>query len=71
MTDWEIRALLRAATKEGILTGWQGPHLQERSYTIAPVAAPAKERSLDFTIGYCTGVKALGIQPLYRESEPR
>jgi hypothetical protein len=70
MTDREIRALLRGATAARILNGWQGPHLAERSYCIAPMNAAAAERPLDDVISYCRSLLTAGIQPLFRESEP-
>lgn len=70
MSHREIRAMLRAATAARILHGWQGPHLDERSYQIAPIAADPAERTLDYVIGYCELLAAAGIQPLYRDSEP-
>lgn len=45
MTDRYIRAMLRAATAAGYLTGWQGPHVPRRSYTIAPSVGDAHEAS--------------------------
>lgn len=70
MTDWYIRAMLRAATKAKILTGWQGPHLGERSYCIAPRNGPAKEQPLNYVIGYVQTLESAGVKPLFRESEP-
>jgi hypothetical protein len=43
MSDREIRAMLRAATAARILHGWQGPHLRERSYCIAPADSDPME----------------------------
>jgi len=62
--------MLRAATAAKILDGWQGPHLAERSYYLAPSAAGAVERSAEYVIGYCELLAAAGIKPLYRDSEP-
>jgi hypothetical protein len=70
MIDREIRAMLRGATAAKLLHGWQGPHLDERSYCIAPRDAAAMERPLDYVIGYCEMLAAAGIEPLYRASEP-
>jgi hypothetical protein len=70
MNDRHIRAMLRAATAAKILDGWQGPHLTERMYCIAPRQAAAMERPLDYVIGYCEQLAAAGVEPLYRESEP-
>jgi hypothetical protein len=70
MSHREIRAMLRAATAAKILYGWQGPHLAERSYQLAPIAADPMERPLDYVIGYCELLAAAGIEPLYRDSEP-
>jgi hypothetical protein len=70
MIDREIRAMLRGATAAKLLHGWQGPHLAERSYCIAPRNAGAMERPLDYVIGYCEMLAEAGIEPLYRASEP-
>jgi hypothetical protein len=69
-TDRHIRAMLRGATAAKILNGWQGPHLLERSYCIAPRNAAAAERPLADVISYCESLAAAGIEPLFRESEP-
>lgn len=70
MSDRHIRAMLRGATAAKLLDGWQGPHLTERTYCIAPPHAAAMERPLDYVIGYCELLAAAGVEPLYRESEP-
>jgi hypothetical protein len=70
MSDRHIRAMLRAATAAKFLDGWQGPHLSERTYCIAPRHAAAMERPLDYVIGYCELLAEAGVEPLYRESEP-
>ena len=70
MGDREIRAMLRGATAARVLDGWQGPHLDERMYCIAPRQAAAIEHPLDYVIAYCQALAAAGIEPLYRESEP-
>lgn len=70
MTDRYIRAMLRAATAAGYLTGWQGPHVPRRSYTIAPSRGDAHEASLEDTIGYVQLLQADQLEPLYRRSEP-
>jgi hypothetical protein len=70
MIDREIRALLRAATAAGILTGWQGPHTARRSYCICPSLGGACERPLEYVIPYCEMLREGGVEPLYRNSEP-
>jgi len=70
MTDRHIRAMLRGATAAKILNGWQGPHLLEHSYCIAPRDAAAAERPLADVISYCESLATAGVQPLFRESEP-
>jgi hypothetical protein len=70
MSDREIRAMLRGATAAGILDGWQGPHLFERSYCIVPRCADAMERPLEYVIGFCELLLEAGVEPLYRDSEP-
>jgi hypothetical protein len=62
--------MLRRATEQKLLTGWQGPHTDQRSYTISPRDGWAAERSLEDTIGYVTILEAAGYEPLIRESEP-
>lgn len=69
-TDRYLRGMLRRATQEGILNGWQGPHTSARSYTIAPVGGDAGEWPLARVLGYVDGLKAAGLLPLYRASEP-
>lgn len=69
MDDRFLRGMLRAATSDRLLRGWQGPHTRERSYTITPADAPAEERSLAGTIQYVRTLQAAGVTPLYRESE--
>jgi hypothetical protein len=71
MHDRYIRAMLRAATAAKILDGWQGPHVTARSYCIAPSTGGAIECPLDYVIGYCKMLALAGVEPLYRESEPR
>ncbi|MGN6866865.1 MAG: hypothetical protein ACTHMY_00520 [Solirubrobacteraceae bacterium] len=63
--------MLRAATAAKILDGWQGPHVTARSYCIAPSTGGAMECPLDYVIGYCKMLALAGVEPLYRESEPR
>jgi hypothetical protein len=70
MTDRYIRAMLRRATQVRILTGWQGPHVPDRSYTVAPTNGPAGEWPLDRVRIYVAGLETAGLEPLYRESEP-
>jgi hypothetical protein len=70
MTDRYIRAMLRAATAAGILTGWQGPHLAERSYTVAPAAGDAGEWPRSQVMEYVHTLEIAGVDPLYRDSEP-
>jgi hypothetical protein len=62
--------MLRGATAAKILLGWQGPHLGERSYCLAPAHSDPVERPLDYVIGYCELLTAAGVEPLYRDSEP-
>jgi hypothetical protein len=71
MHDRYIRAMLRAATAAKILDGWQAPHVTARSYCIAPSTGGAMECPLEYVIGYCKMLALAGVEPLYRESEPR
>ena len=71
MNDREIRAVLRGATAANILNGWQGPNQGPRTYYIAPKNAGASERSRDDVISYCQSLALAGVQPLFRDSEPR
>jgi hypothetical protein len=70
MTDYYIRSMLRRATEQKLLTGWQGPHTDARSYTISPRDGWAEERDLEETIGYVKILELAGFEPLIRESEP-
>lgn len=70
MTDYHIRAMLRRATKDGLLAGWNGPHTDERSYTIAPRHGGAGEWPLARVLDYVDGLAAAGLEPLFRASEP-
>jgi hypothetical protein len=63
--------MLRAATAARILYGWQGPHLLERSYCIAPTDSDPRELPREYVIGYCRMLAAAGVEPLYRDSEPQ
>lgn len=68
--DRWIRAMLRSATKAKILEGWNGPHTDERSYTVNPSVGEADEWPLSQVTKYCFLLVEFGITPLYRESEP-
>lgn len=68
MTDREIRAFLRGATRDKILTGWQGPH-HRRSYTISPVVGDAREYLFSQVLDYVRLLKQAGVLPMFRESE--
>lgn len=70
MTDRYIRAMLRRATEQKLLHGWQGPHVTDRSYTVAPMTGPADEWALERVILYVAGLEAAKLEPLFRESEP-
>jgi hypothetical protein len=70
MTDRYIRAMLRAATAAGYLHGWQGPHTDARSYTIAPAVGDAHEATLSATIAYVELLQVDRLEPLYRRGEP-
>ena len=70
MTDYYIRAMLRRATSEGLLHGWQGPHTDARSYAISPGVGPAGEWPLARVIDYVEMLAASGLEPLIRASEP-
>ena len=62
--------MLRAATAAKILDGWQGPHMTARSYCIAPSGGGATECPLDYVISSCQLLAIVGVEPLYRDSEP-
>lgn len=70
MNHRDIRAMLRGATAAKILNGWQGPHIDRRSYYIAPSNGDATECAIDEVISYCESLAVAGIQPLFRNSEP-
>jgi hypothetical protein len=70
MTDYEIRAMLRGATKARLLTGWQGPHYNG-TFSIAPESAGAYVCSREHAISLCLMMRQAHIKPLYRSSEPK
>lgn len=62
--------MLRRACQQGILTGWNGPHVTGGSYTVYPAKGEAGEWSADRVREYVVTLEAAGYRPLYRESEP-
>ena len=69
LSDRYRRAMLRRATEQGLLTGWNGPHFNG-SYSIAPKNAPAGEWSEGRVREYVVAMEVAGFRPLYRDSEP-
>lgn len=45
-TDRFLRGMLRAGHAAGLVVGWQGPHLRERSYTVDTPDVGAQELPL-------------------------
>jgi hypothetical protein len=63
-----IRAIFRGATAAGLLGGWDGPFVND-SYCLVENGR-ALMCSRDGAIDMCLRLRVLGIEPLYRESEP-
>jgi hypothetical protein len=68
MSKRYIRAILRGATAVGLLGGWDGPFVDE-SYCLVENGR-ALMCSRDGAIDVCLRLRILGVEPLYRASEP-
>ena len=66
MTDRDIRAWLRGATKAKVLVGWywHGPD-HARRYTVNAPGGITTFGS-EAAAGYCDMLRAAGVEPLYR-----
>jgi len=72
VTDRDIRAMLRAATKAGILEGWYATGLVEnRRYILNPGGGGTITHTAAAAVDYCRMLWDGGIRPLYRDSEPQ
>jgi hypothetical protein len=71
MNEREIRAMLRGATREGILFGWYVPDFGLlKRFVVAPVGAPTATYTPTDAARYCEMLRESGVRPLYRASEP-
>lgn len=64
-----MRAMLRRACEQKILTGWNGPHVTG-SYSVAPRNGAAGEWPADRVREYVVALEVAGFEPLWRDSEP-
>lgn len=66
--------MLRSATAADIISGWYvygyGSHGESRRYVVNPYPFPTSTFTPDEASAYCEMLKADGIEPLYRASEP-
>ena len=67
MITRDIRAFLRAATAERILSGWNFYELRpgERRWTYSPTGAQSCDVDEPDVIAYCGMLRAAGVQPRY------
>jgi len=74
MTHKYIRGMLRSATDQNILHGWQGPHAlgdyEPTTYSVTNKLLVPASRDVPYMLGYCELLAVAGIEPLYRDSEP-
>jgi hypothetical protein len=68
MSKRYIRAVLRGATAVGLLGGWDGPFVDESYCLVENGRALMYSRA--GAIDVCLRLRVLGVQPLYRASEP-
>lgn len=68
VTRREIRGLLRAATAAGIVQGWYQP--TPDTFLVSPAPAPTQSYSMSEASEYCDMLRASGLEPLFRDSEP-
>jgi hypothetical protein len=69
MSKRYIRAILRGATAVGLLAGWDGPFVDDSYCLVEDGQALMYSRA--GAIDACLRLRVLGVQPLYRASEPR
>lgn len=68
-TDRDVRAYLRAATKEGVLKGWnnfQAPS-GKLKWTVSPAGRATQVLDMHEVREYCYMINLVGIVPLYIE----
>lgn len=71
MTERDVRAMLRGATKAKILTGWYAVgRVGDRMYIIAPAEGTTESYFQHAAEAYCGMLIESGVEPLYRDSEP-
>lgn len=68
MSKRYIRAILRGATAAGLLGGWDGPFVND-SYCLVENGRAHMYTRTD-AIDVCLRLRFLGVEPLYRASEP-
>ena len=68
MSKRYIRAILRGATADGLLGGWNGPFV-DGSYCLVENGRGFMCTRGD-AIDVCLRLRVLGVEPLYRASEP-
>jgi hypothetical protein len=63
----DIRAFLRAATAERILTGWNvyEPRAGERRWTYSPAEGCSRDVDEPAVIAYCGMLRSAGLRPRY------
>ena len=71
MIDREIRATLRSAVERDVLDGWYAYDQRDgRRYVVAPPRSSTVTQRRDEASMYCPGLRAMGVEPIYRDSEP-
>ena len=67
MSDTEIRAMLRGATRARILAGWY-PYNQggETFWVVNPPDTKTSTYTTAEAVGFCRMLSASGVEPMYR-----
>lgn len=68
MTNRDIRAVLRGATKDGVLRGWYfygGRGVLPMRYVVSPPGVETRIYDVDGVSEYCEMLLASGIRPVY------
>jgi hypothetical protein len=68
MTRRDIRAYLRGAVVERLITGWYQP--APELFVIAPELGNTRTMDIEAATRYCSALRAFDVAPRYRESEP-
>ena len=67
MSDTDIRAMLRGATRAKVLFGWCPYDWDGETYwVVSPPAARASTYNTAEAVDYCRMLSASGVEPLYR-----